>query len=88
MKLNPESTVLQQLDEHWQKMAALILWKLAGSKQIRITANDIQALNDAFAPGGPVIYTHGHKDSLEFQIVDGATAERLAAHDAKIKGRA
>jgi hypothetical protein len=87
-KISHESMVLQQCDGHWQKLAALILWKLNGGKIVRVTAADIEAMNAQFAPGTAVILTHGHSDSIEFSIIDADAAERMAAHDATMKGSA
>ena len=86
--INPDSTVLQQVDGQWQKLAAMILWKLKGREQIKITADDIAAMNAEFAPGIAVIFTHGHADSIDFQIVDEAAARRIAKHDAAMRGTA
>lgn len=84
--LNPDSTVLQQVDGQWMKLATLILWKTAGRGKVTITAADMQAMSDAFAPGIPTLMTHGHVDSFDFQIIDAEAAERLAAHDATQRG--
>lgn len=84
--INPDSTVLQQVDGQWQKLAALILWKLSGRSVVRITAEDMAKMQAEFAPGVAVIFTHGHSDSIEFSIVDEAAATRLAAHDKTLRG--
>lgn len=86
--LNPDSAILQQVDGHWQKMAMLILWKLNGKEKVRITLEDMQRFQSSCAPGDPVLFTHGHTDSIEFQIVDQASAARLAEHDASMRGTA
>lgn len=86
--LTPDSAVLQQVAEHWQKMAMLILWKTAGQQKVSITMADIQRFSAEFAPGVPVLYTHGHVDSFDFQVVDEAAAHRLAAHSKTMAGTA
>ncbi len=88
MKINPESAMLGQMDGHWQKVAMLLLWKLTKGKAVKITAADIEQCSASFAPGVPVILTHGHHDSIEFSIVDQAAADRLAAHEATMRGSA
>ena len=85
MKLNPDSVVLQQLDGHWQKLAMLILWKLAGRNTVKITQEDLARFSEEFQPGIPVMFTHGHADSLEFSIVTESAAERISAHDSKTR---
>lgn len=88
--LNPDSTVLQQLQGHWQTIASILVWKLApGENGVRVTAADMQAYADAVAKGEVVLYTHGHKDSIDFRIVTKEAAQRLTAHDrATNRGRA
>lgn len=86
--LNPDSTILGQLDGHWQRVASLILWKTSGRKKITITAADIQELQHAFGDAGPVVFTHGHVDSLDFQLIDALAAKRLAEHDKTMRGTA
>ena len=87
-EVNPESVVLRQLDAQWQKIAMLILWKLAGTKKVRVSAKDIEAMANAFEPGIPMLYTHGHSDSFEFQIVDERAAARIAEYDKTQRGTA
>lgn len=78
-KINPESVILQQLDGQ----------KLVGrDKAVKVTAEDIQRCAAEFGPDGPVVFTHGHSDSIEFSIVDVAAAKRLAEHDARTRGAA
>ena len=86
--INPDSTMVQQSEGHWQKYLSLVLWKLLGRNAVVITLADIQALNRAFGEEGPVVKTHGHVDSIEFQLIDHATAQRLAEWDATRKGAA
>ena len=84
---NPDSVVLQQVDQQWQKLAALILWKTVGAGVVvRITAADIEAMNRHFAPGIANVFTHGQQDALEFSLVDNAAAERIAEHDRRTRG--
>lgn len=88
-KINPDSEVLGQVDGYWQKIAMMILWKTVGKGVVvKITAEDMQALAKEFAPGTPVIFTHGKSDALEFSLVTEEAAHRLAAHDKKMRGTA
>lgn len=86
--MNPDSTVLQQLDGHWQKLAALILWKLAGRQMVTVSHADMERFSKEFAPEYAVIFTHGRHDAIDFQIVTVADAERIAAHDKSQRGMA
>lgn len=87
-KINPDSAVLQQLDGHWQKMAMLLLWKLAGREKVKITVEEMARWQAEFSPGIPVLLTHGHSDSIEFQVIDEAAAMRIADHEKTMKGTA
>ncbi|MFY9327816.1 MAG: hypothetical protein WAO76_07335 [Georgfuchsia sp.] len=84
-KLN-DAEILQQLDGQWQKMAMLLLWKLAGRKMVTLTHMEIKAFNDEFSPGIPVMFTHGHSDSIDFQVIDEAAARVIAGHNATMQG--
>jgi len=86
--VNPDSTILQQVDGQWQKLAAMIVWKLAGTSTVRLTAGDMDRFNAEFSPGIPVLLTQGHADAIELQIVDEAAALRIADHDSKMRGSA
>lgn len=85
-KLNPDSVILQQLDEKWQKLFALLLWKYVGTEKVTLTAKEIEACNNAH-PEGLIVYTHGHSDSIDFQLVTPEAAERLMEHDRTMRGR-
>ncbi len=81
--INPDAVVLGQIDGHWQKIAAFLLYKLAGETPVRITGADMEAMAAKFAPG---IFTHGGSDFMEFSIVSEEAAQRIAAHDATMRG--
>ena len=86
--LNPDSAILQQLDGQWQKVAALLLWKLAGVEKVTITCNDMEEMARQFHPGQPCIFTHGHQDSIDFQVLDEKAASRIAEFEATQRGSA
>ncbi len=88
INLTPDSTILQQLDGQWQKFALMIIWKLKGTEKVTITAEDMRRCTESAPPGGWVLYTHGHSDSIDFQAIGMEAAERLAAHDQTQKGTA
>lgn len=83
--MTPDSVILQQLEGHWQKMAMLILWKLHGEKKLTITGDDIKQFREEFEKrGGAVVYTHGHAESIDFQIVDHEAALKLQQYEAEL----
>ena len=75
--LNPEAAILQQLDSHWQQVAALLLWKLARVGVTTLTMEEIES----FPQQDLVLMTHGHKDSIDFSLVTKEAAEKIVAHD-------
>lgn len=85
--VNPGAVVLDQIQEHYQKLLAMVVWKLAPGG-VTLSLADIERFAHATEAGDAVLLTHGHFDSIEFKIVDAASAQRLADHDAKQRGRA
>lgn len=87
--LDPESVMLQQVDGQWQKLAALIIWKLVGRDvNVSITADDIEAMNKAFAPGQATLLTHGMGETINFRLIDEAAGQQIAAFESQWRGRA
>lgn len=71
--------VLDQLEGQWQKIAAVLVWKLGRDLPVIVTAKDfadIQAESNA----GKVFMTWGHYDSFEFRWMVKSAAEKLADH--------
>jgi hypothetical protein len=87
-KINPDSTVLSQMDEQWQKIVMLLLWKLNRGEPVKITSQDILAFSSAFAPNLPVLFMHGMADGFELSIVTEDAAKRIAEHDKQMRGSA
>lgn len=83
--MNPESTVLNQMDGMWMKLTAMILWKLK-MEGITITAEDMERAQPFLAE--KVLLTHGHYDSLEVKFVTQDEAKRLVAYDRSRVGHA
>lgn len=84
-----EAPVLDQLDGHWQKIALFLIWKLVPKgESVRITSDDIARCNAEFAPDIPFLFTHGHADSFELSVITREQAERIAAHQKVMEGRA
>lgn len=80
--------VLQQVDGQWQKLAALIVWKLNGMKPVEITVADMEKVEAEFGSAGLHLLMHGKADSIEFSIVTAERAKVLVEHDAKWRGHA
>lgn len=87
-EINPDSTVLRQLDGYWQRVALLILWKCKGRVRITITEKEIAQFAKEFEPGNAVLLTQGQKDCLEFQVITEERARALAEYDRTQRGHA
>ena len=74
----PDNKVLDQLDGSWQKMFLFLLYKVSKKEPVSITGKDIEDCMAEFAPNAPVLFTHGAGDSVSFQVIDVATAEKLS----------
>ena len=81
--INPDSTIMQQSEGHWQKYLMLVISKLAPAG-VTITIRDMEKL----AGEERVLLTHGHIDSIEFKLVTRAEADRIVAYDKTQKGTA
>ena len=83
-----DALVLQQLEGQWKKIAMILLYKLKGRETVRLSLKDITAMTEAFAPSLPVMFVHGHHDGFDLQLVDIESANRIAAHEASMRGSA
>ena len=81
--LNPDSTIIQQSEGHWQKYLMLVISKLAPDG-VTVTVQDMEK----FAQQERILLTHGHVDSIEFKLVTRAEADRIVAYDKAQKGAA
>ena len=77
--MNPESTIMQQTEGYWQNLAALLLYKLSKTEEVKIFSDDIVQ----FQQSGLALLTHGHRDSISFKLVTHEEAVRLAQYDAE-----
>jgi len=82
--INPDSTILQQSEGHWQRYLTLVVWKLA-KNGVTITNNDIERF---IAEGEQILLTHGHVDSIEFKLITADEARRIAEYDRQQRGKA
>lgn len=77
--MNPESTIMQQTEGYWQNLAALLMFKLSKTEEVKITSDDILEMQQS----GLALLTHGHQDSIGFKLVTHEEAARLAQFDAE-----
>jgi hypothetical protein len=85
-EMNPDSTMLRQLDGQWQILMVAVLWKLKGREAVTVTHEDMDAMIAMQKGDGVVLLTNGTPDGITFQCVSYEAAERLAAHDAAQRG--
>jgi hypothetical protein len=77
-----EAPILEQTEGMRDRILMAALWKLNGGKVVEVTAQDLERYIAAFN-GAPVLYMHGHKESIEVGIVNMERARELAAHQAR-----
>jgi len=77
-----DAPILDQIDGQYEKFLLLILRKYKPVGVI-ITQADIEALLRDQDGGDPwVLFSHGHRDSIEFKAIRASEAKVIAAHDA------
>jgi hypothetical protein len=81
VKINPDSVILNQLDDQWEKICMVLLHKLSGGKPVKITAQDFIDIRKYYEPDGPVLFTHGMADAIELSVITHERAEELANYE-------
>jgi hypothetical protein len=76
-----ERAGLLQLQGRWQKLACVLLWKLAKDGCV-LMAYDRDAV-----PADKVLLAHGHRDDLEYRFVARAEAARIQKFEKENEGR-
>lgn len=75
-----DAPILDQLDGQYGKFLLMILRKYKPNG-VTITQADIEALLADQNSGDPfVLFTHGHRDSVEFKAIRRSEGERVAEH--------
>lgn len=85
IKQMTDAPIVDQLQEHWNKVAAILVWKLA-PEGVEITDEDIQEFSRQSKAGETILAEIGRPNGFGFRIIDRAEAERLAAHQASQRG--
>lgn len=80
--------ILDQLNGQWEKLFMVLLYKVQRRGKVTLSPRDFEALGAAFPDSIPVLFTHGHSDSVDFQIVDEASAARIAEYAKTQRGSA
>lgn len=84
-KINPDSTVLQQVDGYWMKLCSMLLWKLSPTKPVEITVKDFEEIAKFYEL--PTVLIHGHTSSLTLSLVTSERAAQLAEYDNQLRKR-
>jgi len=72
---------VSQLQGRWQKLAVVLLWKLA-KDGCTLMGYDRDAV-----PADKVLLAHGHAQDLEYRFVDRDEARRIAAWEKENEGK-
>lgn len=83
-----DAPILDQVQEHWQKLMALVLWKFYRGETVKITHADMVAYQRDFDAGKAFLLTHGHYDSIDLAIIDAEAARALSEHQQTQTGHA
>lgn len=83
-----DAPVLDQVQEHWQKLMAVILWKYHKGETLTLTTADFQAYQRDFDAGNAIMFTHGHIDSIDLAIISAERAAAIAEHEKTQRGTA
>ncbi len=76
MELNPKHPVVNEMRDQWHKIAAILLWKMAGKGGfVDISDKDIEAF---MASGTSNIVIKPKDKTLSVWLVDDTTALRLS----------
>lgn len=75
MEINPSNMTLQQLRDHWQTVAAHLLYKLGG--ETTLTVDDIEQFNTMFGGDMPCLVTTGEKDDLTLKLMPYSHVKQL-----------
>lgn len=75
-----EAAILNQIDGQYEKFLLLILHKYL-PQGATITHADIEGLLNTKPGDGWVLFSHGHRDSIEFKAIRENEAARLMAHE-------
>jgi hypothetical protein len=78
MEINPESKVLKETRDYWQKIAALIMYK-AGLQKIVWTNEELQAVAEIPLEQVPTIIVHAHRESMDILLMPLDKAREYAA---------
>lgn len=81
LALKGEKAGVVQLQGRWQKLAVVLLWKLAkdGCTLMRYDRDAV--------PADKVLMAHGHKDDIEYRLIPRAEAERIQKWEKDNEGR-
>jgi hypothetical protein len=82
-----DAPILEQTDGLRDRLLLAALWKLNGGATVKLTDKDISDYLAAFN-NEPVMFLHGHVDSIEVGIVTMERAKDLAAHQASLASKA
>lgn len=76
-----DAAILEQIDGQYEKFLLLVLHKYLPGGAV-LTLADIAALADEQQGQDPwVLFSHGHKESIEFKAVRMSAAKLIAEHE-------
>ena len=75
-----EAPILDQVEGHYEKFLLLLLHKFHPDG-ITVSLEDVVGLVKETTAADPlVLFTHGHKESIDFKAMRASDAQRIAKH--------
>lgn len=78
INLGAQKNPFEDLPGYWQKVAALVVHKLAGREPVEISAADFSSINAQYR-GGACLCTEMVDDKLVLQLADAAVVQQVIA---------
>lgn len=76
-----DAAVLDQVDGQYEKFLMLVLRKYLPEGVVLTLADITAAADEQAGPDPLVLFTHGHKESIEFKVIRMSDARRITEHD-------
>jgi hypothetical protein len=76
MNIN-EAPILEQIDNKWDILFTWLMWKMSKYDKVVISIKDMEEFRLVQDAEHLVLFTHGHKDCIEFQLMSQERAEAV-----------
>lgn len=74
------------IENYWQKIAMLLLFKFAKRQKVDLTLEEIQNFSKAFA-SDPVLLCQENDLKFTFQLIEETLSQEILAYNRDLRGR-